>query len=574
MMKALVLFTISVILAVMLFSGLYFDMAMDTGVTLMGFVKGHLAESFFVFILFVAAGYSMIGLLFRWLDRIIFKLSTGNSGRKNRFQSKVLLFYWGCILICWLPYLIVCFPASSMGWDYFWQLLQGSGVVPLSNHHPIFGSLVYGALYKVGFVFGGAEGGLFFTGLFQTLLMSFSMAYALATARQAGTPALGLSVLTAFTCICPVFASHAVWLIKDSIYSSLLVILLASFFRLHFGDGREQKRLLAWIILVSVLALLFRKEGIIVVILLHGVSLLISVFDHRKGNAKGQIALFAALLAAFISISAGVSRLGVSTSAVSRESITLLSAQVIDVLRKHPGDLSGRDETVLRNSYDSIENAMEAYSEWGRDPIKLKNLDAHETMDFLKAWARLGARHPGDYCDSFLRGTSGYWWPFQSPDLISHPTPLYAPEGDFANDGTKNTSAMGHKWLKLVYEARGTETDKTIGELVEQNNPDLKNIFTVKSAFPEAREWLVNALEKWKGSLLLQIVFVPGFYLWMAIVSLGYLFLRRRKLFFLCLPIMLIVVINSLSPINGYMRYFLPVALTSVLMVGLCFTGK
>lgn len=573
-MKVIAVLTVSVILAGMLFSGLYFDMAGNTGVTLLGFVKGHLTESLLIFLFFVAAGYSLIDLLYKSLDRINARLLARSSAKKARHQYKALLLYWGCILICWLPYLIVCFPASSMGWDYFWQLLQGSGVVPLCNHHPIFGSLLYGALYKVGFLFGGAQGGLFFTGLFQVLLMSFSMAYALTTAKEVGTPGPCLGILTVFTCICPVFASHAVWLIKDSIYSSMLVILLASFVRLHIGDGRDKMRLLACIIPISVFALLCRKEGVVIVILLHGVSLLISIRGQRDGSVKGQVVLFAVLLAAFIGINVGISSLGVSISETSREGLTLQSAQVIDVLRKHPEDLSGPDEAVLRNAYESIENAMEEYDEQNRDPIKIKNLNVHETMNYLKVWARLGIRHFGDYCDSFLRGTSGYWWLFRSPAFIAHPTPLYAPEGDFANDGTKNALAMNHKWLKQVYKACGTETDKTIGELVEQNNPDLKDVFTVKSAFPEAREWLVNALEKWKGIPMLQLVFVPGFYLWMAIVSLGYLFLRRRRLFLQCMPIMLIVIFNFFSPINGYMRYFLPVALASVLLTGLCFAEK
>lgn len=190
--------------------------------------------------------------------------------------------------------MIVCAPASSMGWDYNWQLLQGTGVVPFSNHHPVLGSLIYGYLYKIGFIICGAYGGLFFTGIFQVALMSFAMAYGISSVRRMGV----------------------------------------------------------------------------------------------------------------------------------------------------------------------------------------------------------------------------------------------------------------------------------------ENNSDLEGIFYVKSSFPNARSSLIKFLGIWKKLPLLQLVFVPAFYYLISLLSMGYLFIRKRAVFWQCMPIMVIVIINCFSPVNGYMRYFLPVALSSLLMIGLCFTGK
>ena len=564
-----IVMALAFVLALMLFCGHFIDMVSDREMTMAAFIRRHLLESAVQFAAFAAAIYFAIKGLYSGIDAI----NAGIPGPNSRLMTKKALFiYWAVIFACWVPYLIVCYPASSIGWDYSWQLLQGSGVVPLTGHHPVVASLVYGGLYKIGFVFGGANGGLFFTGLFQTALMSFAMAYAFQSVGSMGAPRWVVRILVGFTCLCPVFAGHGVWLIKDSIYSSLVVLLVV----LCLNDRRNKgkKGASAALVLVAALTAMFRNEAVAVVALM-----LLALFvntvrrkDRREVKRVGALAL--ASLTLIFGTRIGINMAGVKSPEVARESLTMLSAQIANCLGRHLPEITDQEREVLDRSYTNLDDVISSYNEENRDPVKTINMSSGETLDYLKVWLQLGLRYKGEYIDTFLRGSDGYWWLFKDPALIRCPTPLYAPEEDFANDYLRDRVAIEHKWLKDVYEAYGLQTDKTIGELVTMNNPDLEGIFAVRSAFPEARDKVVEILDRCKEIPLIQLVFVPGFYFLIALVSLGYLSVNRRRVFWQCLPVMLIVVFDLFSPINGYVRYFLPVALVAIVMAGLCFTGK
>lgn len=568
------LLILAVILAFIIISGSYFEMSTGNDMTVIDGIKSHPTLFLIIFLLLLVACYTTSHIIYKRVDQF------NECNSVEAFQSwKTLFIYWLIILTCWLPYLIICFPASSMGWDYHWQLLQGMGVVPLSNHHPVLGSLIYGLLYKIGYVFGGAYGGLFFTGLFQVTLMSFAMAYGIFTLRRIGANRKVVWCLIAFICINPVFSGHAVWLIKDSIYASLVVILLA----LCLNFRIDKNRLFYYILIgvVGFLATMYRSEGIVIVLLLY-LPLVVNVLRNKKKEGFWKLIIsFASVLVLFISFKIGVRVSGIPATSTARESMTLFSAQIINCIKKYPTDISEQEMEILHRSYDDLDEAVMKYDETVRDPIKTKDMGFEDTVEYLKTWFQIGTRHIGDYFDSFLRGTDGYWWMLKPPNrmfkdsnLIRSSTPLFAPEHDFANTIIRDVKVMEHKWLKSTYDAYGIEMDRTIGELVLENNPDLEGIYYVKSSFPNTRNSLNEFLDQLKELPLFQLIFVPGSYFVVSLLSLGYLFIRRRGIFWQCIPIMVIMIINMLSPINGYMRYFLPVALSSVLMIGLCFTGR
>ena len=555
---------LAIALAIMILLGYFYSKIEDNIIII--YIKDHIIESLVLLCVTTAVCFIVLSLVYSEVSKI-------NQRRMNeeKDNSRTLPTYWGVIFLCWLPYLIINMPASSIGWDYTWQLLQGSGVVPMTNHHPVLGSIIYGLLYKIGFIFGGAYGGLFFTDLFQLLLMSFSMAFALATVRKIGCSKVVARLLLIYTCVCPIFASHAVWLIKDSIYSSLIVLTFSLCLNI-FEDCARSILPLIMIVITAVSAIMYRSEAFIVIGLLYLTIFIQALLIKNRFYIKriGFTTIFAIFLLCFTKIA--ISTLDIPPTSMSRESLTIFSAQIINCLKKYPYDVSESEMSTLRDSYMNLDDAIEAYNDINRDYLKTVDMGIEKMMKYLEIWKNLGLQHPGDYIDTLLRGTTGYWSIFRDPFLIPHTTPLYAPEDDFANEKTRDRLAMENGWLKMTYEAYGLETDKTIGELVSENNPDLEGIFYVESAFPLKRNWLKKVMDVWKEIPFLNLVFLPGFYLMISIVSLGYLFHTNKRVFFICVPIMMIVILISFSPINGYMRYFLPVAMFSIPMIGLCFS--
>ena len=121
--------------------------------------------------------------------------------------------------------------------------------------------------------------------------------------------------------------------------------------------------------------------------------------------------------------------------------------------------------------------------------------------------------------------------------------------------------------IELVTERRYS---KVRSMLLEKNAVDVAEILEVHSVFDNVRSLVFGFMEKVKSVPLVSLILTPGFYTYVLVIAFGYLFCRRKTGMIL-FPIVLILAIACLSPINAYMRYFLPVATLAPFCFGVCF---
>ena len=143
-------------------------------------------------------------------------------------------------------------------------------------------------------------------------------------------------------------------------------------------------------------------------------------------------------------------------------------------------------------------------------------------------------------------------------------------EDDFANREFANIK-LCNLFLPTVKSlaANNINTNQTLEEYLS-DKPKAKCVLYVKSKNLRARNILENFISTLLMTPVVSLVFVPGFYFWIMLISFGYLFSRKKEGRILW-PVLLLVVLACLSPVNGYMRYVLPVDLLSLLLVGMCF---
>lgn len=147
--------------------------AVPEQITIIKYIKEHINGILLLLAISVFCYGVAIPLVFKKIDAatLISKKST-ESGDDYIFAKCHCFKYIAIIFLCWLPYLIITYPAITVGYDFFWQLLQGVGAFPLSNHHPVLGSIIYGVIYSIGYELGGATFGLFLISFLQMLLMT------------------------------------------------------------------------------------------------------------------------------------------------------------------------------------------------------------------------------------------------------------------------------------------------------------------------------------------------------------------------------------------------------------------
>ena len=132
--------------------------------------------------------YLLTAALFRALDRRAGERPAPLDRRGRRRRSLLAL---GILAVCWLPYLVLCWP-GSLTYDAQWQLGQYFGQTAATNHHPWLSTLLMGGLVDLG---GSLEWGLFRYVLFQsTLCAAVFAAVCVQAGELAGRRAFWLSL--------------------------------------------------------------------------------------------------------------------------------------------------------------------------------------------------------------------------------------------------------------------------------------------------------------------------------------------------------------------------------------------
>lgn len=514
---------------------------------------------------------------------------TGTGGTDG-FSAKKWVITSMIILLCWMPYLIICYPTITRGYDYFWQLLQGIGVFPLSEHHPELGSYVYGGLFSLGYNIGGASFALFFSSVVQMMCLALSIGFSISVVRTISIIKDGIiKVAVVFFCICPIFPGHAVWLIKDSLFTAVAVFMFSQFlFFISYSDESGFIPKIATLPAIAVSAVLFTllRNGVTLIAVLILVISLVVYYRNCRDEKRKCLMNIAVPIVVFIVFSTGINMVfsyqdPYPTNA--REALSMPVRQIARTVQLHPADLSTKEREVLKSVYHdqvaggtTIEEILGRYDDTSADYIKVDYIDNKDVLALAKVWVDIGLRHPGAYFDAAVRGTDGYWYPFKKPRLeikgaVVHTVCTTSPEEDFANNDMMNTKLkdLFTPTVKSL-ECAGVDTEQTFKDLWD-DYPQLCELMSVRSAFPNARVKLENSIAKIEDIPVLSLFLAPGTYLWLMLFSFAYLFSRNHRGKNLW-PILIIELIAWLSPVNGYTRYVLPIEVMSIIVLLLCFS--
>ncbi len=580
-----------------------YSKAPDGHISIVGLFKQHALGAVLLFVVISALAYAALCLLFRYVDRVAFAKPLSSSDG----ESSVGIFTWrvwakfaGPIALCWMVYAIACHPAITRGFDYFWQLLQGLGILPLSNHHPVFSSYVFGFIFSVGYSIGGAQFGLFLTMLVQLAFMVFVLCFCFACLRGIGVHGGVLAALCAIVCLNPVFSTHTLWLIKDSFFSSLCILLFfQAFLYVWFGAHGKKRPWYASAPTIAIVAVLFAlfRNGVMPIAIILILVLFVLEFRRTRGtkgetgsgrpsggrsaSIVGQWGLAAILFAVLMGgWNAYLAVQDVYPTNV-REGLTMPLRQILSTVRDHPSALSADDRNVLESAYKdkianggTLEDIVRRMNDHKGDSIKPSYIEDNQTLiNLMGLWIRLGSKHPDCYLDTALQSTDGYWWFDVVPAIRENIVELEGAESDFANDERAKMPFIDYQeYVVRSIEHAKMDTNQSVATFCEAN-PMLDDIMHVESSFPAARNALRNVFDRVEESPLTSWAIVPAAYFWLTLIAFCYLF-SRRQIGRCCWPILLIWALAFLSPVNGYTRYVFAGEVFSLLLVALCFQPR
>jgi hypothetical protein len=418
------------------------------------------------------------------------------------------------------------------------------GESPLSNHHPLFHTMMIRLIFQAGHAAGlGQQACAAVYSIVQMAIMSGIFTFSLYKMRQWEFPRIVVLLSVLYFILYPMHAVYALIMWKDIIFSGFILLFFIGLIDIirEKVPQRSPIRLMGralpdsrWIFFfaASMGMILFKKNGIYIVIL----SILV-MLTMVKVNRKQALVVTLICVVLFGLYKGPVfSSLGV-TEGSPREALSVPIQQYARIAKYHKDELSDADKAAVLKYFDvtDLEEISELYSPGFADPVKNRFREAAFSEDkkgFFTGWLRLTSRFPGEAVNAFLSLNFGYWHPI----------------------------------------APGQVFNKSIGEYPEI---DILKIYT-DSKFPRLHAYLEeHGYYTLGGGPIVNMLFSPGFFFILLLLAITIFIAKRTYRFIAALsPLLLLWLTAILGPINLEYRYVYGLFVSMPVAIGLVINAR
>lgn len=380
----------------------------------------------YVLLLFLCSGISQRKAL---AGRLPF-LAKLPAQQKRLGKWYVFVFFFLICLLCYMPFFLMYYPTWFNN-DAIWQMEQILGMVPRSNHHPYFHTMIIQFFYQIGFRLSGTiAGGLAFYTFWQMAVMALVFAFILYQLYKRGTRLLWLFIALLFYAALPFNAVLTICMGKDEFFAAAMFFYTWTTAEYVVCGGRtsegvacEEKlsgkggnlRYLAYFV-SGLLVCLLRSNGIFV-FLGTTVILFASDFFQKKlveRAAKRKYVCVALVFGCYLFYH------GPILHALQVEPPDTIEGLAMPVQHLACAYLKGgeltEEEIGMIERVVPTDQLEEAYNPYLFDPVKALireegNQQAIEEQkwEYFKLWFRVGLRNPLQYVVAEVRQTMGYW---------------------------------------------------------------------------------------------------------------------------------------------------------------------
>lgn len=381
-----------------------------------------LLKAFFKWIGYVATFYALVYFLF---TQVLSKWKTRQKREYRFFKNNTVSFVLTTmiLLLAYLPYFLTQFP-GSYSIDSISEMSSALySMDNLINHHPVFHIWIISICLNIGRALGGLTAGIAIYSIFQMLFTAITFSFMLYYMAKKGV-SVWIRVLTLiFVAFYPPFAFYSITMWKDVPFALALVWFIIALFEM---TCYQQNFFKSWkwqvlLIISSLLVILFRNNGIYVILF----TIPFLIF-FAKGNRKKVSILSVGLIAFYLLLKGPIFNVLHIQDGPPREALSVPLQQIARTVKYKEEELTQRQKEVIYR-YLPVDNIGEKYYPLISDSVKDQfnnELFQENKGDFFKVWFELLLKYPRIYIESFLAGSSGYWYPEEInwiiPDWIEY----------------------------------------------------------------------------------------------------------------------------------------------------------
>lgn len=446
-------------------------------------------------------------------------------GKTGSFINKHFgLFCFVTILVAWIVFMLPFFP-GSIPHDGRYQFNQFFGYTPMNTHHPYFATAIMGSIYSLGRDLFGYIGGCVFYVLFQAVIGAAVFSRVCVFAREKTGNKYIYSAILVFYAVTPMWWSYVQTLDKDAMHFIMFTLFVLQVIRIAFEDN---KKIYEYIILfvAAVGCSMYRHDAKFIII----PALIIMVLCGK--NIIHTVAASILITGTIFLSGFYVSNILNLESDSQVEAFSVPLQQTARLVRDHEDELTDEEKNTIDRivDYDGI---AERYNPDNADPVKDRDkttMSQEEWDDFWELWLDKLQEHPETYISATVNNTYGYFYPFY------HFTGL----------------STYQLYIKPPF-----------------NEEDKAGDYAVYSFDDDVRDVAYRLTYSWDKIPVISLLTGSGLYTFIFVFLIGDA-IRRKKLRYLSMFLipLLCIGVCIISPINGFIRYSLPImAITPIYIV-------
>lgn len=441
----------------------------------------------------------------------------------DMFLKHPFVFSFIFIFICYLPYIIAYYPVI-INYDAANQVKEVMGIhtrymdsvvlinpsVTLTNFNPIIHTFLIGGLFKVGYLLGNVNFGMFLYSIIQLLIVISVFSYSIYYLNKINVNKKIIVVVLLIYSLVPLFPLYAMTAVKDVIFSALILLYVIRVYDYIKNDWNIKDYILFGLLILFII--LFRNNGIYTIIL----TLPFVCLFKKKGRFVLALVLVLNISLYGLYNKVLLPHYEISNTSV-REVLSVPFQQTARLVKYHDEEINKNDKVIIDKvlEYDTL---GERYKTNLSDPVKNKYNKYATTSDlnnYFKVWFKYLFKYPGVYVDATINNIYGYFYPNTSGWYV------------YTNLNTKLIEAgFDYHFIDV------TGFLRTI----------LKSYASVFPYIP-----IVGSIAN------------IGIVVWIHILLLGFLIVNKmKKYIILLLPSFTFILVCMAGPANTYFRYVLP----------------
>ena len=333
------------------------------------------------------------------------------------FDKHPFLFSFIVIVICYLPYIIAYYPVI-INYDAANQIKEVMGIhtrymdsvvllnpnVYITNFNPIIHTLLIGGLFKVGYLIGNVNFGMFLYSIVQLIIVISVFAYSIYYLNKIKVNKKLILIILGIYALVPLFPFYAMTAVKDVIFSSLILL-----YCIKLYDIMKYKQTTKQYILFSLLVLLiilFRNNGIYTIVLSLPFAMIL-----KKEIRKPILIIFIF----------NIAMLSVPFQQTARYA-KYYGDEISDEDKKIIDKVLGYDDLGERYEPDLSDKVKNKYNKYTTD---------EELKEYFQVWFKYLLKRPGVYIDATINNVYGYFYPNTSAWYIYTDLNHKLPEAGF-----------------------------------------------------------------------------------------------------------------------------------------------